>query len=334
MNNSKLVPPGLTLLANNVVSSDNILGASKKSGAAWAAGLGLPRRGETVFFAGCGYQFSGELESLMSVLRKIDESAISTEMAVNMANLQKKLGIDTAGILRRVMGKRKEADSPLADAVSVLKRLRIDLAYLAEDEPCCGGILHFAGLSQEFKQQATAVTDRLVKAGVKEIISIVPSCTYTLRNLIPAAVGSDKFTVRHFCQVVADNLASLELTFPRPVRVTYHDPCQLVRYLGLVEEPRKILSSVKNLEFLEAGWTSREYATCCGGGGGFEAVFPEMSQMLAVNRVKELLETGAEIIVTHCPGCILQLQAGLEKLKVNNVEVLDLAQVVARSLVK
>ncbi len=75
-----------------------------------------------------------------------------------------------------------------------------------------------------------------------------------------------------------------------------------------------------------------EWATCCGGGGGFEAVFPELSQILAVNRAKELVDTGAEIIVTHCPGCIMQLKTGLKELKVNNVEVLDLAQVVAMAM--
>ena len=83
---------------------------------------------------------------------------------------------------------------------------------------------------------------------------------------------------------------------------------------------------------VETDSTSGEWATCCGGGGGFEAVFPEVSHILAVNRTKELLETEAEIIVTHCPGCIMQLQAGLKELKSDKVKVLDLAQVVAMSM--
>ena len=66
--------------------------------------------------------------------------------------------------------------------------------------------------------------------------------------------------------------------------------------------------------------------------GCFEAVFPELSQILAVNRTKELLETGAEIIVTHCPGCIMQLKDGLKELKVDGVQVLDLAQIVAMAM--
>ena len=68
------------------------------------------------------------------------------------------------------------------------------------------------------------------------------------------------------------------------------------------------------------------------GVGGFEAVFPELSQILAVNRARELVETGAQIIVTHCPGCIMQLKSGLNELKAGGVEVLDLAQIVAMAM--
>jgi Fe-S oxidoreductase len=105
-----------------------------------------------------------------------------------------------------------------------------------------------------------------------------------------------------------------------------------VRYLNIVDEPRRILNAIERVELVEPAWTKREWATCCGGGGGFEAVFPELSQMLAVNRVTELMETRPDIIVTHCPGCIMQLKDGLRQLKVEGVEVLDLAQVIAMAM--
>ena len=54
--------------------------------------------------------------------------------------------------------------------------------------------------------------------------------------------------------------------------------------------------------------------------------------MLAKNRTKELVDTKAQIIVTSCPGCIMQLKTGLKELKVEGVEVLDLAEIVAQSL--
>ena len=91
MENKELIPPGLTYLADNITSKDNILGTSKEAGAKWAKDLSLPKKMETIFFAGCGYQYSDELESLMSLIRKIDKSALGTEMTMNLASFQKKI---------------------------------------------------------------------------------------------------------------------------------------------------------------------------------------------------------------------------------------------------
>ncbi len=333
MTNKRLIPPGLTYLADNITSKHNILGTSKGAGARWARNLNLPKEMETIFFAGCGYQYTSELESLMSLIRKIDKSAISTEMAMSLAGFQKKLGIDAAGIYRKVMAKGSDSDAqPLRDAVKVLSNLGVKFGYLADEEPCCGGLLHYIGLHKEFTKHAQEVYDQLKSRGVKQIIGIVPSCTYTLRSLIPNTANGHELEVKHFCEIVAENISFQELQFPREVKVTYHDPCQLVRYLGLVEEPRQILRAIKGIELVETKWTKGEWATCCGGGGGFEAVFPELSLILAANRAKELIETGAEIIVTHCPGCIMQLKAGLKELKVSGVEVLDLTQILAMAM--
>jgi len=327
------MPPGLAYLADNIISKDNLLGASKETGAKWAKDLEFPSESDTIFFAGCGYQYSGELESMMSLIRKIDKSAVSTEMTMSLASFQKKLGIDAAGIYRKLTSRGTNADAePLRDAVTVLNKLGVKPGYLAEDEPCCGGLLHYIGLQQEFAKHARKVHESLKSRGVKRIIGIVPSCTYTLRSLIPVSIDGYDLEVKHFCEVVAEKITSLNLSFPREVKVTYHDPCQLVRYLELTEEPRQILRAIKGIELVETNWTKGEWATCCGGGGGFEAVFPELSQILAENRAKELAETGAKIIVTHCPGCIMQLKSGLKQIKANDVEVLDLTQILAMAM--
>ena len=330
-----LIPPGLAYLADNITSKGNLLGASKATGARWAKGLNFSKEAETIFFAGCGYQYASGLESLMSLIRRIDKSAVSTELTMSLAGFQKKLGVDAAGIYRRFMARGNDSDAqPLRDAVRVLDNLGVKFSYLGQEEPCCGGLLYYIGLREEFAKHAQDVHDQLKSRGVRRIISMVPSCTNTLRNLIPDSIEEHELEVKHFCEVVAENISSLELRFPREVKVTYHDPCQLVRYLELVEEPRKILRAIKGIELVEPEWTSGEWATCCGGGGGFEAVFPELSQILAVNRARELVETGAEIIVTHCPGCIMQLQSGLKELKTSGVEVLDLTQIVAMAMEK
>ncbi|MBI2851299.1 MAG: hypothetical protein HYX80_09750, partial [Chloroflexi bacterium] len=82
MADKELIPPGLTYLADNIISKHNILGASKSEGAKWAKGLNLPKTAETIFFAGCGYQYASDLESMMSLIRSIDKSSVvNTEMA-------------------------------------------------------------------------------------------------------------------------------------------------------------------------------------------------------------------------------------------------------------
>ncbi|HEY94923.1 MAG TPA: (Fe-S)-binding protein [Dehalococcoidia bacterium] len=330
----KLIPPGLTYLANNIVLNDNIIGSRKKDGAKWAKNLKFSPNTETVFFAGCGYQYSSELETLMSLIRSIDKSPINTEITMNLAIFQRKLGLDLGGVYRKVMTRGGEADAqPLISAVKVLKKIGIDLGYLGEDEPCCGGLLYYIGMQKEFNSHAKDVHSRLKAKGVKEIISLVPSCTFTLKSLVPKGAGSDdNIKVRHFCEVVNESLDSLKPRLPQKVKVTYHDPCQLSRSLGLIDEPRRILSAIENVELVEPTWTKGKFSTCCGGGGGFEAVFPELSHTLAVNRARELTETEPDIIVTHCPGCIMQIEGGLKELGVKNVQVLDLAQVVGMAL--
>jgi Fe-S oxidoreductase len=330
---TNLIPPGLAYIADNIASKQNLLGAPEGSGAKWAEGLDLPREAETVFFAGCGYQYSAGLESLMSIIRKLDKSPIGAELPMGVASFSKRLGFDPAQMFRRLAARDSDAAAqPLRDAVRVLQKLGVEFGYLAEEEPCCGGILHYTGLAAEFSQNAQNLYERLKSHGVKRVIGIVPSCTYTLAELMPRYVEGYDIEVKHFLQVVLEEIESLDLRFPREAKVAYHDPCQLVRYLGLIDEPRRILGAIDGIELVEPEWTFGEWATCCGGGGGFEVVFPELSRILAVNRVKELLETGADIIVTHCPGCIMQLEEGLKSLKIRNVEVLDLAQVLAMAM--
>ncbi|MDP3879694.1 MAG: (Fe-S)-binding protein [Dehalococcoidales bacterium] len=258
MDSKTLMPPGLAYLADNITGKDNLLGAGKESGSRWAKGLNLPREMETIFFAGCGYQYAGELEALMSLMRRVDKSGISTEMTMNLAGFQKKLGIDAAGIYRKVMSRGSDAHArPLRDAVKVLRKLGIDFGYMAEEEPCCGGLLHYIGLHDEFNNHARKVHTKLKSKGVKQIIGIIPSCTNTLRTLMTESTGTKDLEVKHFSQVVAEKIDSHELRFPREVKVTYHDPCQLVRYMGITEEPRHILRAIKGIELVEPDWAKR-----------------------------------------------------------------------------
>jgi Fe-S oxidoreductase len=331
---NELVPPGLIYLTDNITTRQNILGVSKEQSARWAKKLSLPPQAETVFFAGCGYQFSGQLEAMMNLVRGIDKSVIGAELPMRFARFQKKLGLNLPGIYSNVLSRvaGEEEVKPLEAAIKVLRHLGIQPGYLAEKEPCCGAPLFNAGLQTKFGENARQAYKTLKSQGVKKLIGVVPYCTHAVAKLFPRFVDGYDLEVRHFVEVVADKIQLYKLRFPRKVKVAYHDPCQLVRFLNLIEEPRRILKAIENVTLVEPEWTRGEWATCCGGGGGFEAVFPELSGMLAVNRARELTETGADIIVTHCPGCVMQLKDGVRQLKKDDIEVLDLIQVIAMSM--
>ncbi|OGN96363.1 MAG: hypothetical protein A2Y89_00030 [Chloroflexi bacterium RBG_13_51_18] len=328
-----LVPPGLTYLADNIITRQNILGVAKEQGARWAQKLNLPPQAETIFFAGCGYQFSPQLEKLMSLARGVDKSVIGSELPMRFARFQKKLGLNLPGIYSNALSRGATAEvKPLEAAVKVLRKLGIQPAYLAKNEPCCGATLYHAGLQSKFAENARQAYKTLKDSGVRRVIGVVPYCTHALQKLFPLFIKDYDLEVRHFLEIVAEKISLYKLRYPRRVRVTYHDPCQLVRFMNLIEEPRRILRSIEGVTLVEPEWTRGEWATCCGGGGGFETVFPELSQVLAVNRVTELMETKPDIIVTHCPGCIMQLKDGLHQMKVEGVEVLDLSEVVATAM--
>ena len=328
------VPPGLLYIADNIITKQNIIGAPKSEKAKWAQGIDFAATKETIFFAGCGYQYSSALESMMSLIRKTDKSVIGSDFAMGFASsFQKKLGINAADMYRKVTVKESEHEAqPLKDAVKVLKNLGIEFGYLGEEEPCCGGLLYYAGLREDFARNAQETYKKLKSFGVKRIISIVPSCTYALKTLLTEHVPESDIEVKHFSQVVFENIDKKPLKFSHDVKVTYHDPCQLGRYLHIIDEPRTVLKSIKGIELVEPEWSKGEMSTCCGGGGGFEVVFPELSEKLALSRAEELVKTGAHIIVTQCPGCTMQLTDGLKALKRDDVQVLDLAQIIAMAM--
>jgi len=201
---SELVPPGLTYLADNIITRQNILGTTKEQSARWAQNLNLPRRAETVFFAGCGYQFSSQLEVLMSLIRQIDKSVIGAELPMRFARFQKKLGLNLPGIYGNVVAKGDNSKvPPLEAAIKVLRSFGIEPGYLAEEEPCCGAPLYHAGLHSKFAENARQAYRKLKSSGVREVISIVPYCTNAILKLFPRYVEGYDLEVKHFLEIVA-----------------------------------------------------------------------------------------------------------------------------------
>jgi glycolate oxidase iron-sulfur subunit len=90
---------------------------------------------------------------------------------------------------------------------------------------------------------------------------------------------------------------------PAGTKVTYHDPCHLVRYQKISAQPRSIITSIPGVEFVEM----REPDRCCGMGGSFNIQYYDLSKRIAEHKMDDIADTGADIVVTACPGCMIQL---------------------------
>ena len=86
-------------------------------------------------------------------------------------------------------------------------------------------------------------------------------------------------------------------------KVTWHDPCHLNRHMGITRQPREILKSIPDIEYVEMPNADR----CCGMAGTFSVYFYDVSQKIADKKMAGIDATGADIVVTDCPGCEFQL---------------------------
>jgi glycolate oxidase iron-sulfur subunit len=110
-------------------------------------------------------------------------------------------------------------------------------------------------------------------------------------------------------------------------KVTYHDACHLAHPQRITKQPRDLVISVAGNNFVELP----ESDVCCGSAGSYNLTEPEMAGRLQRRKIDNILRTGAQVVVTTNPGCILQIRAGLKKAGAN-IEVLHIADYLARAL--
>ena len=209
-----------------------------------------------------------------------------------------------------------------------------DLATLGKDEWCCGDHILRMGEKGLFEELAEHNTSMFERYGVEEVVTLSPHCYYVFKNEQPyKGLGIE---VRHYTEVLAEAVSSGELRPSRSLgglRVAYHDPCFLGKRSGIYEAPRALLSSLPGLELVEFE-RNRENSFCCGGGAGrvwTEEAEPEKRP--SVNRLREALELGVDVIATACPFCTCMLEDAAKVLDVEEkIRIMDVAELLARAL--
>ncbi len=278
------------LLIDNLRREDTtILGKVKAERGKWAEGLDVKdltkERAEVVFHAGCNFSYDTELWKVTRT------------------------------------------------AITMLKNAGVDVGIMGRGEACCGSRAYSMGYRGEFTKYAENNIAAWTGAGVKTVITSCSDCYWALKRLYPQ-VGS-KFEVLHTVEFI-DRLikeGKLEFTKEVPMKVTYQDPCHLGRHgepyvpwngvekkifnqiivhdppkprysgaFGVYDPPRDVLRSIPGLELAEME-RIREYAWCCGAGGGVREGYPGFSSWTASERIEEAKASGAEAIVSACPWC-------------------------------
>ena len=217
--------------------------------------------------------------------------------------------------------------------VKILKAAGVDFTLLGEDENCCGYPLAVGGLPDDALKIAKKNILKLKELGIKKVVTSCPSCYHMWKEYYPELLDEETgIEIIHSTQLLAGLVAGDKLKFREMSwQVTYHDPCDIGRKSKIFQEPRDVINSIPGLTLKEMKFI-REDARCCGGGGNLEMSDPELSGLVARDRVKQAVETGAEFIVTACQQCKRTLQAGV-RLSRARIKVIDICEMVAEALI-
>jgi L-lactate dehydrogenase complex protein LldE len=208
----------------------------------------------------------------------------------------------------------------------LLRRLGFEVVF-PKAQTCCGQPFYNSG----FLPEAERLAKRTIEIFEPYEMVVIPSgsCTTMLRKEFThlfsdepewleraKVLASKTFELSEFLRGF---LGELPKKSPTGAHISYHDSCHMCRSLGIKDQPRELLTKVGyQLEEME------ESDRCCGFGGLFSLRMPEVSGAMTKEKLHQAVGTGAEILVTADPGCLLQLRAYLKN---ENIQAEHLAVV-------
>jgi Fe-S oxidoreductase len=213
----------------------------------------------------------------------------------------------------------------------ILTRAGVDFGILGKAEKDSGNEVIRFGEELLFQELRDKNIEAIEKCGATKIVTADPHAFNTLKNEYP-----DLPSVQHISQFVAQKVNSGDLSLedaknPEKVYV-YHDPCYLGRHNGVYDDPRTVLDAINGLNRIELQ-KSRDRSFCCGGGGLMLFYEPEEDIRMGVLRVNMVAEAGANVIVTACPFCLVNIEDAIKVAgKEGEIEVLDFTTLVEEHL--
>lgn len=213
----------------------------------------------------------------------------------------------------------------------VLGRQGVEVVF-PQGQACCGAPASYSGDRDTAVKLAKINIEALEAARAEVVVTACPTCAVALKEDFPRLLAGDTAwekraqalatKVKDFTQLVSEltaghstpaTVGGLAPASPaacqEPMRVTYHDSCHFKRHLGLDQVARQVLKSQPGVELVEM----KESDCCCGFGGSYSIKYPEISLPILERKLQNIEGSGAQVVATDCPGCVLQLRGGLDQ---------------------
>jgi len=192
------------------------------------------------------------------------------------------------------------------DLIYVLDKLGFQ-AVVPEEFNCCGMVTWGSGdqNSNRVLQQRNLEVFRK-HSQIKEVVTGCASCGHALKEYDGLPKDCQILDISEFLFQHREKLEALLDTKKIDKKITYHDPCHLRKGQGITSQPRWLLKLIAGDNFVEMRHPER----CCGAGGTFGLSHKELSREILAEKARDTDDSGAEIIASGCPGCLLQLTEG------------------------
>lgn len=221
--------------------------------------------------------------------------------------------------------------------MQILDAASVNYGALAEEETCCGYLAYLVGDTSTFQKAMKIYLERMAAYKPKQLVTSCAGCLKTFRDLYPEYGGGNGFTVLHIVELMEKLITEGKLQFKgdaKPLKVVYHDPCDMGRHMGVYEPPRNVIKALPGVELLEFP-LNRAQAKCCGGGGGMKGFDNDLAGDIGYKRVLSAVGMGADVVVSACPSCkgsFNQAAARARKEKKAKIKVMDITELVASRL--
>ncbi len=190
---------------------------------------------------------------------------------------------------------------------------------IPQSQGCCGALSVHNGREGEAQRYARDLVDSFEEAGVERIVVNAAGCGSTMKEYADLLADDPAYAerARAFAEKVRDvsellvELGPVATRHPLEVTVAYHDACHLGHAQGIRSQPRDLLRGIPGIELREIA----EAELCCGSAGIYNILNPEPARELGDRKAANIVATGAELLVTANPGCLMQVTAGLQRIE-------------------